>query len=212
MRAVAGGPVEPALDVPCRYCVQSTSSWSPRSQGWSAAPPIAGQVRALPEVRRRSPGPEAGPGRRPRQCLGRRPRARPWRAPGTPPRARGATTGERPHGERSCGTSRSDTRTPGVGKPGLPWLSGYVANAAYPLLMLIVASTLAPAQGLSARQRGVKRTELQRHSLSVPGREVIQVRVELEPGVTFGKHWHPGEELVLVVATTAPRSPRTLSK
>ena len=33
----------------------------------------------------------------------------------------------------------------------------------------------------------------------VPGREVIQVRVELDPGVTFGEHWHPGEEIVYVL-------------
>jgi len=50
-----------------------------------------------------------------------------------------------------------------------------------------------------ALQPGARRTELQRHDLGVPGREVIQVRVELDPGVTFGKHWHPGEEIVYVL-------------
>ena len=57
-----------------------------------------------------------------------------------------------------------------------------------------VALQLAPAQ-----QRGVKRTDLQRHDLSAPGREVVQVRVELGPGVAFGRHWHPGEEIVYVL-------------
>ncbi len=50
-----------------------------------------------------------------------------------------------------------------------------------------------------AQQPGIKRTELQRHDLGVPGREVIQVRVELEPGVAFGKHKHPGEEIIYVL-------------
>ena len=48
-------------------------------------------------------------------------------------------------------------------------------------------------------QRGIKRTQLQRHDLSVPGREVIQTRVDFEPGVAFGKHSHPGEEIVYVI-------------
>lgn len=50
-----------------------------------------------------------------------------------------------------------------------------------------------------AGQSGIKRTDLLRHDLGVPGREVVQVRVELAPGVAFGKHTHPGEELVYVV-------------
>jgi quercetin dioxygenase-like cupin family protein len=54
----------------------------------------------------------------------------------------------------------------------------------------------------SAQQTGVERTELQRHDLDVPGREVIQVRVELGPGVAFGNHWHPGEEIVYVLEGT----------
>ena len=50
-----------------------------------------------------------------------------------------------------------------------------------------------------AQQAGIRRTDLQRHDLDVPGREVIQVRVELDPGVAFGKHWHPGEEIIYVL-------------
>ncbi|HEX8358480.1 MAG TPA: cupin domain-containing protein [Longimicrobium sp.] len=50
-----------------------------------------------------------------------------------------------------------------------------------------------------AQQPGVRRTELQRHDLSVPGREMVQVRVELDPGVAFGRHRHPGEEIVNVL-------------
>jgi quercetin dioxygenase-like cupin family protein len=37
-----------------------------------------------------------------------------------------------------------------------------------------------------------------REDLGVPGREVIQVLVEIGPGVTAAKHSHPGEELAFV--------------
>ena len=64
--------------------------------------------------------------------------------------------------------------------------------------VLIVGSGLA-LYVARAQQPGSKRTDLQRHDLSVPGREVVQARVELDPGVAFGKHWHPGEEIVYVI-------------
>ncbi len=63
---------------------------------------------------------------------------------------------------------------------------------------LIIASALAPHVAL-AQQPGIKRTDLQRHDLSVPGREAIQVRVELAPGAAFPKHSHPGEEIIYVL-------------
>jgi quercetin dioxygenase-like cupin family protein len=63
--------------------------------------------------------------------------------------------------------------------------------------MLIVGSGLAQAQ-----QSGTKRTELQRHDLSVPRREVIQVRVDFDPGYVSPKHTHPGEEIVYVLEGT----------
>ena len=54
----------------------------------------------------------------------------------------------------------------------------------------------------SAQQQGVKRTELQRHDLSVPGREMVQVRVEVDPGVALPTHTHPGEEIVYILEGT----------
>ena len=63
---------------------------------------------------------------------------------------------------------------------------------------LIAASGLALHVALS-QQPGIKRTDLQRHDLGVPGREVVQVRVDFAPGVAFGKHSHPGEEIVYVL-------------
>lgn len=54
----------------------------------------------------------------------------------------------------------------------------------------------------AAQQPGVSRVDLQRHDLSVPGREVVQVRVALAPGVVFPKHTHPGDEIVYVLEGT----------
>ncbi len=53
---------------------------------------------------------------------------------------------------------------------------------------------------VNAQLSGTQRTDLQRHDLSAPGREVVQVRVEIAPGVTAAKHSHPGEEIVYVLA------------
>jgi quercetin dioxygenase-like cupin family protein len=64
--------------------------------------------------------------------------------------------------------------------------------------VLIVASGFA-LHMTQAQQAGNRRTDLQRHDLSAPGREVIQTRVELDPGVTSPKHWHPGEEIIYVL-------------
>jgi quercetin dioxygenase-like cupin family protein len=66
------------------------------------------------------------------------------------------------------------------------------------LAVLIVGSGLA-LHVARAQQPGIKRTDLQRHNLSVPGREVVQVRVDFAPGVAFGKHSHPSEEIVYVL-------------
>ena len=66
---------------------------------------------------------------------------------------------------------------------------------------LIVASAVT-LLAVQAQQAGAKRTELQRHDLSAPGREVIQVRVDLEPGHTFPSHTHPGEEIIYVLEGT----------
>ena len=64
--------------------------------------------------------------------------------------------------------------------------------------LVIVASGLV-LDTARAQQAGITRIDLQRHDLSVPGREVVQTIVELEPGVTSSKHTHPGEEIVYVL-------------
>jgi len=60
--------------------------------------------------------------------------------------------------------------------------------------VLLVGSCLA-LHVAWAQQPGITRTDLQRHDLSVPGREVIQVRVDIDPGVVAPNHTHPGEEI-----------------
>ncbi len=67
--------------------------------------------------------------------------------------------------------------------------------------MLALASALT-LHLASAQQPGVKRTELQRHDLSASGREVIQVRVAVDPGVALPMHSHHGEEMVYVLEGT----------
>jgi quercetin dioxygenase-like cupin family protein len=49
---------------------------------------------------------------------------------------------------------------------------------------------------------GINRVDLQRHDLSIPGREVIQNRVELSPEAPPFKHFHYGEEVIYVIGGT----------
>jgi quercetin dioxygenase-like cupin family protein len=72
---------------------------------------------------------------------------------------------------------------------------------------IIGAALLIVAGGLAlyvarAQQTGTKRTDLQRHDLSAPGREVVQVRVDFDPGYVSPKHTHPGEEIIYVIEGT----------
>jgi quercetin dioxygenase-like cupin family protein len=50
----------------------------------------------------------------------------------------------------------------------------------------------------SAQQQSIRRTDVLRNDLGVPGREVIQVLVEFAPGAFFPRHRHPGEEVAYV--------------
>ena len=73
-----------------------------------------------------------------------------------------------------------------------------VRMMAVAVAVLFAGSGLAPHMA-QAQQPGVKRTDLQQHDLSVPGREVVQVRVDIAPGVLAPNHSHPGEEIVYVI-------------
>jgi len=64
--------------------------------------------------------------------------------------------------------------------------------------VLIVGSGLA-LHVAQSQQPGITRTDLQPHDLGIPGREVVQVRVDIAPGVAFPRHSHPGEEIIYVI-------------
>lgn len=69
---------------------------------------------------------------------------------------------------------------------------------------LFILGALALVAGLAlqyaqAQQTGIQRTDLQRHDLSVSGREVVQVIVSLAPGAAAPPHSHPGEEIIYLL-------------
>lgn len=81
--------------------------------------------------------------------------------------------------------------------------------------MLVGLATVIAARGLSpetaqaqqtttapqaaSAQSGTRRTPLQQADLSAAGREVVQVRVDFDPGYTSPWHTHPGEEIIYVI-------------
>lgn len=74
-------------------------------------------------------------------------------------------------------------------------------NRNYLLTAIVIFSlALSFSSGAArAQQPGIKRTALQTQDLSIPGHEAIQVRIDFEKGASFGKHSHPGEELIYVL-------------
>lgn len=59
-----------------------------------------------------------------------------------------------------------------------------------------------PQQPIDALAGKLKRTELQHKTSSIPGREIVQVHIEIPAGVESGWHMHPGEEVGYVLAGT----------
>ncbi|MBO9584971.1 MAG: cupin domain-containing protein [Flavobacterium sp.] len=68
------------------------------------------------------------------------------------------------------------------------------------IVILGIIAFLVPNQ--LAAQTGVKRTDLQKHDLSTPGKEMVQARIDFKAHSSFGKHFHPGEEVIYVVEGT----------
>lgn len=69
----------------------------------------------------------------------------------------------------------------------------HYAITALSLFVLFVTSIA------TAQQSGIKRTDLQRYDLSVPGYETVQARIDFEAHTAFGEHSHPGEEVIYVL-------------
>jgi len=68
---------------------------------------------------------------------------------------------------------------------------------------MFAAAALTAIAGLAlAQASNVKRIDLQRNDLSIPGREAVQAIVEIAPGTTAAKHSHPGEEIIYVLEGT----------
>ena len=67
--------------------------------------------------------------------------------------------------------------------------------------IILFEATVIPTS-IVKQQNGIKRTELHRHDLSTKGKEAIQVLIEFEGGAVFGKHSHPGEEMIYVTEGT----------
>lgn len=55
------------------------------------------------------------------------------------------------------------------------------------------------SNNVSAQKSGITRIDLQKHDISVAGHETVQSRIDFEPHTAFGKHSHPGEEVIYVL-------------
>jgi quercetin dioxygenase-like cupin family protein len=66
-------------------------------------------------------------------------------------------------------------------------------------MTLAAAASVVCASAAMAQPTGIRRIDLQRHDISIPGREMIQVRVEFAPGSVFPRHRHPGEEIIYIL-------------
>jgi quercetin dioxygenase-like cupin family protein len=75
---------------------------------------------------------------------------------------------------------------------------GIIVVASLAAVLVVLIAGRGPALQ-ATQQTGSKRTDLQRHDLSAPGREVIQVRVDFDPGYASPRHTHPGEEIIYVI-------------
>ena len=82
--------------------------------------------------------------------------------------------------------------------------STHVAIKAFRLvaLTLLIAGSCVVRHAALAQQPGIKRTDLQRHDISIPGYEAVQARVDFVEGASFGRHTHPGEEIIYVIEGT----------
>ncbi len=83
-------------------------------------------------------------------------------------------------------------------------LLGIALAAAVSLNAFAAEEAKAPAQATPAKswQTGLHRTDLVRQDLDISKGEVIQVRVDFDPGVTSPKHSHPGVEVAYVISGT----------
>jgi quercetin dioxygenase-like cupin family protein len=75
-----------------------------------------------------------------------------------------------------------------------------------PAILLLTAASASLAEAARPTRQGpvapVTRIDLQRHDLSLAGREAVQLRVDIAPGASAPRHSHPGEEVIYVLQGT----------
>lgn len=71
-----------------------------------------------------------------------------------------------------------------------------------PILFAAILLTAGAASAATPTPSGVTRTDLQRHDLSIAGRETVQARIDIAPGAVAPWHRHPGEEVIYVIEGT----------
>ena len=62
-----------------------------------------------------------------------------------------------------------------------------------------LAALTIPVFAQTQQVTGLRRADLQRNDLGIPGQEVIQTRVEIDPGAVPVRHKHPGVEIIYVL-------------
>jgi quercetin dioxygenase-like cupin family protein len=73
------------------------------------------------------------------------------------------------------------------------------ARTTLPRNTLIILLLAGAAGTLLAQAPGIRRTVIKKADVSVPGREAVVARVELDAGATAGRHTHPGDEISYVL-------------
>lgn len=68
-----------------------------------------------------------------------------------------------------------------------------VARMAFTAILMLASLAAAAQSG------GIKRTPVTRGDVAAVGQEAVVMRVELEPGVTAGRHTHPGDEISYII-------------
>lgn len=69
------------------------------------------------------------------------------------------------------------------------------------ILAMALALTVGGAAAAHAEQP-IQRTDLIKNDIDVAGHEVVQVRVDIAPGILAPNHSHPGEEVAFVIEGT----------
>jgi quercetin dioxygenase-like cupin family protein len=72
----------------------------------------------------------------------------------------------------------------------------------YLIAIALVFGSAVASSAQTPRPPGSTRIDLQRHDLSIEGKEVLQARVDFAPGAYFPNHTHPGEEIIYVLSGT----------